>query len=221
MKPYYDEGGITIYHADCRDVISDIDPDMVDLLLTDPPYGIDWNTNMSRFNHRAQHQPGFQHRHHGPVHGDGKGFNPANLLSQFDRLFLFGANYYSTLLPEGQWFVWDKRDGLASNVLADAELAWHNLGGRSVSLFSHRWYWGIRDSERHTAYHPTQKPVSLMKWILEQWTDTDDLVVDPYMGSGPIAQACHEMGRRYVGVEIVEEYCETAVGRLAQQVLAV
>lgn len=67
--------------------------------------------------------------------------------------------------------------------------------------------------------HPTQKPASLMRVILEEWSAPGELIYDPYMGSGPVAQACRELGRRYIGVEIVEEYCEIAVQRLAQGVL--
>ena len=58
-----------------------------------------------------------------------------------------------------------------------------------------------------------------MRWIVENWTEPGDLVFDPYMGSGPVAKACQELGRRYIGVEIVEEYCQAAVGRLAQSPL--
>jgi len=82
------------------------------------------------------------------------------------------------------------------------------------------WAGYKRDSELGHHVHPTQKPVALMRWILDKWTEPGDLVFDPYMGSGPIAQACHELGRRYIGVEIVEEYCQTAVNRLGQQTLA-
>ena len=59
-----------------------------------------------------------------------------------------------------------------------------------------------------------------MRWIVDKWTEPGDLVFDPYMGSGPIARACLDLGRRYVGIEIVEEYCQTAVNRLGQLALA-
>jgi adenine-specific DNA-methyltransferase len=61
--------------------------------------------------------------------------------------------------------------------------------------------------------------VGLMRWCLEQFTERADLIFDPYMGSGPVAQACAELGRRYIGCEIVEDYCRAAVGRLAQGTL--
>jgi len=58
-----------------------------------------------------------------------------------------------------------------------------------------------------------------MRWIIDRWTEPGDLVLDPYMGSGPVAQACADLGRRYIGVELVEEYCAVAVKRLSQQTL--
>jgi site-specific DNA-methyltransferase (adenine-specific) len=58
-----------------------------------------------------------------------------------------------------------------------------------------------------------------MRWILERWTEPGDLIFDPYMGSGPVAEACRDLGRRYIGCEIVEDYCRAAVGRLAQGTL--
>ena len=104
-------------------------------------------------------------------------------------------------------------------MLSDAEVAWSNVltGAR---VFHHMWLGIYRDSKLSSrGFHPTQKPVALMRWILERWTKPGDLILDPYMGSGPIAQACHEMGRRYIGVEIVEDYCRIAVDRLRQGVL--
>ncbi len=99
------------------------------------------------------------------------------------------------------------------------ELAWSNVA-QTPQLFNHYWRdWLRRASERGSRLHPALKPVSLMKWVLGNWTVPGDLILDPYMGSGPVAQACHEMGRRYIGIEIEEKYCEIAVDRLAQGVL--
>jgi DNA modification methylase len=103
--------------------------------------------------------------------------------------------------------------------MADAEMAWTNLT-QSVDVFHHLWLGAFRDSEpRLRGVHPTQKPTALMRWIVDRFTDPDDLVLDPYMGSGPVAQACHELGRRYIGCEVVEDYCRVAVTRLRQGVL--
>ena len=206
MTPYYDRDGITIWHADCRDVLPDIDPATVGLLLTDPPYGINANLDYARFTSGKTYTT--------PIEGDLVAFDPSHLMG-YERVCLFGANHFAPSLPHGgRWIVWRKRG--ASPLLAAAELAWHNLGGRSVDYFEST----VKGMKvREGAVHPTQKPVALMRWIIDRWTKPGDLVLDPYMGSGPVAQACHELGRRYIGIELVEDYCKVAVSRLAQQTL--
>ena len=212
MKPYYDQDGITIYHADCADVLPSIDPASVDLVLTDPPYGAGI---------------GGPHKHkwtsgdsmHMIVEGDDTSFDPTHLLA-FGRCVLWGANFYTDKLPvHPGWIAWDKvtRNGFNNHRIAELEFAWTNFVARPL-LFRHMWVGAYRDSERGPGtLHPTQKPVALMKWILDNWTQPGDLILDPYMGSGPVAQACHEMGRRYIGIEIVEEYCAITVERRLSQ----
>ena len=212
MKPYYDRDGITIWHGRCEDVLPTVDPATVDLLLTDPPYGIDLDTNTStRFGQKKW--PGKVRER---VHGDNAPFDPSPLIA-FQRAVLFGANHYADKLPASpSWLVWDRQSGDSNT--ADAELAWTNLGG-TVRTYRHLWNGLCRQSEVGFHVHPTQKPVSLMRWIVDRWTEPGDLVLGPYMGSGPVAQACHELGRRYVGIELVEDYCRVAVSRLSQQTL--
>lgn len=220
MIPVYDVDGITIWHADCNDVLPTIDPADVGLLLTDPPYGIALNAD-----YRDRHGvPKVSARNvtHNPVIGDDKPFDPAALFA-FGRILTFGANYYRDALPPnaGGWLVWDKmcrNDVNKWPQKSDGELAWSNAF-RGVKIYRHAWNGFGRSSENSYHVHPTQKPVVLMKWILEKWTEPGDLILDPYMGSGPIARACADLGRRYVGIEIVEEYVETAIGRLGQTVL--
>lgn len=206
VVPFYDEDGITIYHADCADVLPHIAPDDVDLLLTDPPYGINLNADWTKWNGGG--------RAYAPVAGDDRPFDPTPLLA-FPRVCLWGANHYAPSLPLGQWVMWRKVD--ASPLMAAGELAWHNCGGRPLDYYETTLG---RARQRDGYLHPTQKPVSLMLWCLERFNvPRGGLVVDPYMGSGPLARACADLGIRYVGVELVEEYVEAAVGRLGQQTL--
>jgi len=209
VTPYYDVDGTTIYHADCADVFPLVPPEAVDLLLTDPPYGIDLDTDYS-----ALHG---SHRVYARVEGDAAPFNPKALLT-YGRCVLWGGNHYASRLPDSpSWLVWDKRGHQQSTVFSDVEMAWTNLGGPAVK---YRHLWGVnRETERGLYVHPTQKPVALMRWIVDRWTEPGDLVFDPYMGSGPVARACADLGRRYIGVEIVEEYCQAAVNRLGQMAL--
>ena len=212
MNPVYDVDGITIYHADCADILPGIDPADVGLLLTDPPYGINVDTDtLARTGTKAW--PG---KRNAPIVGDTEPFNPSHLI-RYGRMVLWGANNYAHLLPpSSSWIVWDRDSGNSNT--ADAELAWTNLGG-TVRKFRHLWNGLCRDSEIGHHVHPTQKPVALMRWILDKWTEPGDLILDPYMGSGPIARACADLGRRYIGIEIVEEYVDAAINRLGQTTL--
>ncbi len=211
---YYDHDGITIYHADNADVEWP-DPTDVGLLLTDPPYGVSFTVPDLTTGLAAASQTAGQ-----SVIGDDSPFDPEPLLA-YPHVGLWGANHYAPALPAGGWVIWDKTGGgKTRSFLADAEMMWHNLG-MGVDVYHHLWLGMFRDSEHSLrGIHPTQKPVSLMRWIVDKWTNPGDLVFDPYMGSGPVARACLDLGRRYVGIEIVEEYCEAAVDRLGQLALA-
>lgn len=204
MKPYYEEPGVTIYHGDCRTLPR---PDAVALVLTDPPYGMDYKP--------LRGSNGSKMWGDTKVEGDAVAFDPQWLL-EFPRLVLFGANFYAHLLPpSGGWLVWDKtplgiREGF---IYSHAELAWTNLANR-VQKYPQEWQGNSRNGEPFL--HPTQKPVGLMRWIIEQYTAEGDLIFDPYMGSGPVAVAARDLGRRYIGCELVEDYCAAAVGRLSQ-----
>ena len=204
MTPYYADDLVTIYHARCEDVLPGVDPASVDLLLTDPPYGIDYKGS-SYWDGRT-------------IEGDDQPFDPAAMLA-YGRCVLFGANHFCHALPQSDgWIVWDKRlqDSTDSGLrVPDSEMAWTNVTKRQ-RIYRQLWAGPMR-AEESTFVHPTQKPVGMMRWILNQWTEPGDLVLDPYMGSGPVAQACHELGRRYIGVELVEDYCRIAVSRLSQQ----
>jgi site-specific DNA-methyltransferase (adenine-specific) len=214
MTPYYEQDGITIYHGDCRDVLPDVWFG-VDLLLADPPYGI----NAVQRGRTFGTSNACETNEYIPVHDDDKPFDPSALMG-FRKVILWGGNHYADKLPaQPCWLTWDKRDGTKSNPLADCELAWTNLGG-PARLFSHRWMGMIRESEREKRWHPTQKPVALMRWCLSQAAlVANSLVVDPYMGSGPVLVAAKESGHRAIGIDIEERYCEIAAKRLSQGVL--
>ena len=212
MVPFFDRDGIVIYHGDCRDVLPSIDPASVDLLLTDPPYGISNPDDYSATRNTL--------RTYAAIAGDAQDFDPSHLL-RYGRCVLWGANNYSSRLPDASaWIVWDKACQAMPTGFrnSEAELAWTNVT-RRMQVMRHQWIGSVRTGERGSFLHPTQKPVALMRWIIDRWTEPGDLVLDPYMGSGPVAQACHELGRRYIGVELVEDYCKVAVSRLAQQTL--
>lgn len=207
-KPYYEEAGITIYNADCREVLPYLPK--VSLVLTDPPYGIDFDTDYRRFT------SGFdvERKAHAPVVGDAEPFDPTPWL-QFPKAILWGANCYSSRLPLGSWLVWDKRHANGTAFLADAEAAWMG-GGYGIYIFSKTWQGCLRSEP---IQHPTQKPTALMAWCIEKSRVVSGLILDPFMGSGTTLVAAKQLGRRAIGIEISKEYCDIAVDRLRQDVL--
>jgi site-specific DNA-methyltransferase (adenine-specific)/modification methylase len=198
---------VQIILGDCRELIPDLP--MPKLVLTDPPYGMAYHPRRGgRGSKRWTNQL---------IVGDDQPFDPAHLLA-LGSCVLWGANWYANKLPtSGGWLVWDKspkgyKEGFHAS---QAELAWTNCC-TSVRKFSLQWGGEARNGEPHL--HPVQKPVALMRWVLEQFTAPGDLVLDPYMGSGSVGQACIELRRRYIGIEILEAHFETAKARLSQQV---
>lgn len=221
--PYYDDGQIQIFHGDWHDIVPSLPH--VDLVLTDPPYGIAENTHRARARGRLlpngkRHQT-VQGYDYPPVYGDDAPFDPSPWLG-YPRTVLWGANHYASRLPDTRaWFVWDKREGGGADNRADCELAWTNLPG-PARLYHHLWRGLICRGEENAQdrVHPTQKPIGLMAWCLSQARlSRPALVLDPYMGSGPTLVAAKRAGYRAIGIEIEERYCEIAVRRLAQQVL--
>lgn len=216
MKPYYEDtkSGITIYHGDCREIIPQLGE--ADLVLTDPPYGVSLNTSYKS----SQRGVLAGANDYPPVYGDDKPFSPDFLL-RFANLILWGSNYYADKLPpSGQWLIWDKRDGIGFNDQADCELAWtRGTRGTVPRIFAHRWNGMIKDSEKdQRRCHPTQKPLALMSWCLSFFPDAVS-IVDPFMGSGTTLRAAKDLGRKAIGIEIEEKYCEIAAKRLSQEVL--
>lgn len=224
MTPYYDEDGITIYHGDCREFASALQYDVV---ASDPPWGTDTATDSKRFT--AKHNSPWWGSSYDRslvstkrrVHGDDAEFDPRPWIDR--PALLWGANHFTRYLPHsGGWLIWDKRIGAESLAakgwpLGEAELAWTNVRG-STRVFRNLWAGILRSAEKGEFYHPTQKPVALMEWCLDFMPP--GVVLDPFMGSGSTLVAARLKGRCAVGIEIEERYCEIAVQRLAQGVLA-
>ena len=206
MQPYYSDDHVTLYHARWEDV----PPDLLraDVLVTDPPYGVALDTKA-----RWNWLPDFD-----PIEGDDQPFDPAPLLALGLPTVLFGANHFASRLPDARgWLCWDKatRDGLDLKQ-AEVEFGWTNFLARPAML-RHMWSGAFRDSERSERYHPSQKPVALLRWVLERCPEGS--VLDPYSGSGPTLVAAKSLNRKAIGVECVERYCEVAARRLSQEVL--
>lgn len=212
MKPYYSHAGITIYHGDCREILPGIKADAV---VTDPPYGMGWDTDCSRFSGGKVTGHGYvkSGAAREQVVGDDEELDPTPWLG-FGHVILWGANHYAQRLPVGTTLVWIKRNVEAfGSFLSDAEVAWMK-GGYGVYCF--RDLSMTSDGRRGVRVHPCQKPQPLMRWCIEK---TEGVVLDPFMGSGTTLRAAKDLGRKAIGIEIEERYCEIAAKRLAQEVL--
>jgi site-specific DNA-methyltransferase (adenine-specific) len=216
--PFYEETGIRLYQGDCLEVLPalGIKPGDVTLLWADVPYGVNERTDRkSKGRSNAAECYDFA-----PVAGDDRPFDPAPWL-EYPRAVLWGANHYAARLPSRAcWWVWDKREGMTPNDNADCEMAWTNLPG-PARLFHHLWNGMIKGSEREARrVHPTQKPEALATWGFQRaGLKRGDLVVSPYLGSGPEAAAAKRLGLHFIGIELVPEYLSACVDRLRQGVL--
>ena len=194
MKPYYHDTAVTIYHGDCREIVPSLGK--FDLLLTDPPYGLAEKSNGGSWGN-------FGSWDNSPP----PPWTLGMMMEKARRQIMWGGNYYQ-LPPSRGWLIW-RKPLLPS--CADAEMAWTNMDMNTRVFDESRNPDGKRD-------HPTQKPVSLMRWCLDQVPDAKT-VLDPWMGSGTTLVAARAKGLRAVGIEINEQYCKAAVARLSQGVL--
>jgi site-specific DNA-methyltransferase (adenine-specific) len=192
--------------GDCLEILPGLQG--VGAIVADPPYGMGKYNRYGSRNNLIEAQP------YTPIVGDDKPFDPSPFLG-FPKVILFGANWYHNRLPNcAGWIIWDKRDGMTSNNFGDCEMAWVK-GEVATRVFRHRWNGMIKASEQdQKRVHPTQKPIALMRWILENYTDPSDTILDPFMGSGTTGIAAVQAGRNFIGIEIVPEYFAIAEKRI-------
>lgn len=196
-----------LHLGDC----GEFEPSRYDLLLTDPPYGIDAG-NRERIASRANLA---EAKDYGDNEWDKSTISDDLILSLREQCrwqIIFGGNYYS-LPPSSCWLVWEKEN---TGDFADGELAWTNLQ-KAVRIKRHMWNGMIRKGHEER-FHPTQKPVAVMAWALEMAPVDVRLVFDPMMGSGTTGIACLRTGRNFVGIERDEKHFKTACERFAREV---
>jgi len=211
VKPYFEDDDVVIYHGDCRDILPTLEP--VDLVLTDPPYGIGdkWAKHEMVGRNGASR-----------LWGKGESWDDAPpedslikaVSSTAPIAIIWGGNYFN-LPPSRCWLVWDKQQVFTG---ADAELAWTNMDAPvRVYRMSRVVAYGANAETVKT--HPTEKPIGLMRWCLG-FVPNAGLVLDPFMGGGTTLRAAKDLGRKAIGIEIEERYCEIAAMRMSQSAMA-
>lgn len=232
MKPYYEQSGVTIYHGDCREVLPTLPP--VDHVITDPPYEAEAHTLARR------------QRSHGvvdvlpinfePIDAALRGFvgmECARIARRWVLVFcqVEAAMLWRDALSSVRYLrtqVWVKPDsapqftgdrpgmGYESIVTCwsgKGKPSWNGGGRRGV--YEHMV--GVNGGGKNP--HPTMKPESLMRELVYLFTDPGDTIIDPFIGSGTTLVAAKRLGRKAIGIELEEKYCEVAARRLQQEAL--
>ena len=205
-------GSATLYLGDCAEILPMLDK--VDAVITDPPYGI--NENSNKIKSRQKREGGnskalANQRDYGDFDWDKA--PPPNELIELIRTkgqyqAFFGGNYF-TLPPTSCWLVWDKLNG--DNDFADCELAWTNWP-KAVRRLQWRWNGMIRQGNEER-FHPTQKPLGVMKWVIDLCPKSNT-ILDPFMGSGTTGVAAVQMGKSFIGIEREKSYFDVACERI-------
>lgn len=202
VEPYYQDESCTIYNGDCREILPTLG--RFDLLLTDPPYGIGFAASPTLWQRLAGAKP----EEWDNIIPDASTISEC--IAAASDSVLWGGNYLG--LPAARCFLsWVKPDSPPS--MGSVEYAWTSFDANSKHIIH-----SISATNKERVGHPTQKPLAVIRWCLT-FAPSAQTILDPFMGSGTTLVAAKLEGRRAVGIEISEKYCEIAVSRLRQRVL--
>ena len=200
MKPTDILGNIKLYNADCMEVMKTFKDKQFSLAIIDPPYGLG----------KAVVNSGGRFKRYENKNGNWDNETPTK--EYFNELFrvsknqiIWGGNYFE--LPTNKCFIiWDKRqpEGIS---FAMAEYAWASFD-KVAQIFKHR------TQGQEQRFHPTQKPVQLYKWLLQNYAKDGDTILDTHFGSLSIGIACHDMKFDLTAIELDKDYYEQAKQRL-------
>jgi site-specific DNA-methyltransferase (adenine-specific) len=228
--PYYHDpdAGMTIYCADCRDILPHLEP--VDLVLTDPPYG-DKDTH---FGHLSKivlknGEPARRVLGFAGITGEELVSYAKSWVALARRWVVFTCEWKQAhRLDEAGLLVrlgiWRKPNGAPQFTGDRPGTGWeavaicHRPGAKRWNGGGGHAFWSYPRGDGHTG-HPTEKPIKLLKSWVRDFSDLPDTILDPFMGSGTTLVAAKQLGRRAIGIEIEEKYCKIAVERLKQGVL--
>jgi len=213
VKPYFETELGKLYHGDCLEIMPELGP--VDLVLTDPPYGIKRDKGFGKDEgFRGFGKPIYRRNYNDDWDSNRPPKKYFNLISKYKLVLIFGGNFFTDVLPAGtHWIFWDKLNTMPS--FGDGELIWTNSKRKSIKKITYE-YNGLIGKEGQR-YHPTQKPVGLFIRLLDEYSKAKDVIMDTHIGSGTTAIACERLNRRWIGIEIEEKYCEIAAKRIESE----
>jgi len=226
MKPYYDHDGITIYHGDCREILPTLEP--VDLVLTDPPYNTlsDHDIDLAGRSPMKRNFGDWDEGWVPPLDEWFRVVNPGGSVLAFSSDRLISEYRKGPFKPRGT-LVWVKDNPAPAPrpayVQATEWIVWLQRHGGAATWNGNGYITNVLHSsvcagdERKD--HPTQKPIKLIRPLILRHSNKADTILDPFMGSGTTLRAAKDLGRKAIGIEIEERYCEIAANRMAQGVL--
>ncbi len=197
-----------------------MDGEKADMVFTDPPYGMNLDTDYSKMPSTKKEG----NKNYNKIKGDNEDFTDELINTIFacfndcKEIFIWGADYFAELLPnknQGSWIVWDKRvEEKFDKMIGSAfELCWSkSKHQRQIARFNNTLFSGEQDARNKV--HPTQKPIKLACWFLEQWSAKENLIADLYLGSGTTMVASHQLKRKCYGMELDPKYCQVIIDRM-------
>ena len=212
--------GIKLIHGDSLQALKGYGDNHFDVAIVDPPYGIDYSESAGKKSGEKYGKAAAARGKYTVKDWD-KQIPPAEYFVDLRRVsknqIIWGGNYMTEHLPPSRaWVFWDKDNG--TNSFSDGELAYTSFDKRLRKvkiIWNGMMQYDMKNKEDRI--HPTQKPIQLYKWLIDNYTSEGDLILDTHLGSGSIAIACHQMKRRLIAYEADKEYYEKACKRFKEQ----
>ena len=209
---------IQIYNSDCMPAMAKMADKQFDLVIVDPPYGIGAGKGTEIYLKKTDKWNTGRTKNEKTIYGDWDSSIPkSEYFKEIRRVsknrIIWGGNYFmNNMATETGVIVWDKKNG--DSFFADGEIAIHSFNNKlRIFRYLSCGFMGSHKN-RATRIHPTQKPVQLYKWLLQNYAKDGDKILDTHLGSGSIAIACWDLGFNLTGYEIDKEYYDNAVLRL-------
>jgi len=218
MKPYYEDDLITIYHADYRTILPNLEN--VDVIVTDPPYGVGYKKTGETYmvGDTINIFPYFMPMARQCLKDTGAAYVFSSTTKLVDVLPIF-----QTYFKLHSLLIWDKIVGRIPRQLSHYKLRYEPILYGSLGLHRLNAYQDdviqCQIDRGHKRVHPTQKPVAVIEYLIANSVDKESIVLDPFVGSGTTLVAAKNLGVRAIGIDIEEKYCEIAARRLTQEML--